>query len=434
MKLNLGCGKNYKKGFVNIDGFDSTVADTIMSVDDLDIQSNSVDEIYASQIIEHLGYIHSIYALAEWFRVLKSQGILVMETPDIDTSFKEYLNGGHKTRKDLLSWIFGVESKGMHHLLCFPEILLKELVKKSGFTQIKTSFLLLEKNHPIIRITCKKSKNSRPYQLVSEYRKKLKMKNLVNTDNDIIINEQEKLIDFFHSKLTLFEKNNDYAVIDKLVLEGSITSAVMTQLLLKECINQKHIQKEKLKQHMNLLDFLIALHFSDLLFYLIKESPPKAGTQNQTVQTISSFAKQSIKKILKNEKDCSEIKKSLLKLSYKYDPRENIIFSEKILQDKAAQLSYKAIKEFTLGHYTTAISLLNKAIRFERNNLLYYWNLGRLFMMTDALPEATIFYEEAVVLVKASDLIEKKKLEKMLQMEKERFSADKYGKPKIDVI
>ena len=166
MKLNLGCGKRYKDGFINIDAFDSTVADKIMSVLDLEVPSNVVAEIEARQLIEHLGYINSTYALAEWFRVLKPDGVLLIETPDIETSFEEYIKGDYKTRKELLSWIYGVESQGMQHVLCFPEVLLKNLLEKSGFTDIKTSFLTIEKNHPILRICCKKPKDYRTYQII----------------------------------------------------------------------------------------------------------------------------------------------------------------------------------------------------------------------------------------------------------------------------
>ena len=213
MKLNLGCGKKYKDGFINIDAFDSTVADKTMSVLDLEFHSNVVDEIEACQLIEHLGYINTIYALAEWSRVLKPGGTLLIETPDIETSFKEYIKGSLDTRKDLLSWIFGVESQGMQHRLCFPDILIKNLLEKSGFIGIKTSFLTIEKNNPILRIHCKKSKDYTTYQTISCYRRKLRKKNLVYTKNDVALLEQEKLVDFFILKLNQFWKNNDYKII-----------------------------------------------------------------------------------------------------------------------------------------------------------------------------------------------------------------------------
>lgn len=434
MKLNLGCGKKYKDGFINIDAFDSTVADKIMSVLDLEFHSNVVAEIEACQLIEHLGYINSTYALAEWSRVLKPGGILLIETPDIETSFDEYIKGDHKTRKELLSWIYGVESQGMQHRLCFPEVLLKNLLEKSGFTDIKTSFLTIEKHHPILRVCCKKPNDYKIFQIISECRKKLRGKNLVDTKNDITVLEQEKIVDFFILKLNQFCKNNDYKVIDELVIDGSIRSVEMMQIFLEVCIHQKLLQKHKVKKHLELLDFLISIHLSDLLTYLIKESPAIAGTQAKTFQTISRFAKQGINKILSNGNEGSAVKKSFLKLSKKFDHGKNVVFSDKILEYEAAQLSYQAVKEFILGNFDEAIAKMKEAISLDRNHLLYYWNLGRLMMLTDNLSEAKSCYKDAIKLVKMSDYDDKEKLEKSLQNEIDHFSSEKYGKPIADVM
>ena len=46
MKLNLGCGGDYKEGYINADAFDKTVADKIMFAYDLKFDDNSFDEIY----------------------------------------------------------------------------------------------------------------------------------------------------------------------------------------------------------------------------------------------------------------------------------------------------------------------------------------------------------------------------------------------------
>ena len=434
MKLNLGCGKKYKEGFINIDAFDSTVADKIMSVLDLEFHSDAVDEIEACQLIEHLGYINSIYALAEWFRVLKPGGTLLIETPDIETSFREYIKGSLDTRKDLLSWIYGVESQGMQHMLCFPEVLIINLLEKSGFTDIETSFLTIEKNNPILRIHCKKSKDYKIYQIISDFRRKLRADNLADNKNDIVSLEQEKLVDFFILKLNQFWKSNDFKLIEELVIDGCSQSVNMTRILLQICIHQKLLQKNKVKKHLELLDFLSSIKFTGLLVHLIKDSPTTSGTQTKTFQTISRFGKQSIKKILLNEDEGSATKTSLFKLSKKYDHSENSFLSEKILEYEAAQLSYQAVKEFILGNFNEAIAKMKKAIRIDRNHLLYYWNLGRLLMLTEDLSEAKSYYEGAIKLVRASNYEDKEKLEKTIKEEIDHFSSKKYRKPIVDVI
>src|SRR4030042_1601975 len=124
MKLNIGCGKIYKKYFVNIDVFDKTIADKIMSADDLKFSSNSIERIEASQLIEHFGLFKSIYVLSEWFRVLKPNGTLIIETPDIEESFKKFLYGNLEARKNSITWIYGLETPGMTHKFSYPEDLL----------------------------------------------------------------------------------------------------------------------------------------------------------------------------------------------------------------------------------------------------------------------------------------------------------------------
>jgi predicted SAM-dependent methyltransferase len=92
LKLNLGCGIIYKAGYINIDKFDNSVADMVRDVDDLPFNSNSVDVIESNHLLEHFDYIHTIYALSEWFRVLKPDGVLILETPDLEKSFKKFIS------------------------------------------------------------------------------------------------------------------------------------------------------------------------------------------------------------------------------------------------------------------------------------------------------------------------------------------------------
>jgi predicted SAM-dependent methyltransferase len=190
MKLNIGCGKIYKQGFINIDSFDSTVADKMMSADNLKFSENSIDEIEACQLIEHLGIYDSINALVEWYRVLKPNGKLLIETPDMETSFKKFLDEGRETRKAVLSWIFGLETPGMTHKLCFPEELLVELLEKTGFIEIKKTHIEAEKNNPTLRIRCKKRKSYEPYQTLANYRKRLKNEKIISTNKDLTTLEQ----------------------------------------------------------------------------------------------------------------------------------------------------------------------------------------------------------------------------------------------------
>ncbi len=434
MKLNIGCGKIYKEGFINIDAFDSTVADKIMSADDLKFSSNTVERIEASQIIEHFGLMKSIYILAEWFRVLKPGGILLIETPDLVKSFKEFIEGDLETRKKVLTWIYGVESKGMMHSFCFPTDLLEMILEKTGFIVIEKSFYEKEENHPTQKIVCKKIKEYQPYQIIATFRKRLISKKIVEPQNYYITLEQEKLFDLFLEKIKQFCKEKKYEILDEIVIEGSVQNIKMTEILLEECINHKLVMKKKVNIHIETIKFLEKVDFLTILLHLIKESSDDAGTQNKIFKVVTSVGKQSVKKLLTEDAEKLNVKDSLLKLSKECVSSKTVFLSYDLLEREAADLYYYGLKEFILGNYNKAIDRIKKAISIDRNHLLYYWNLGKLLSLTRNKSEAKSNYKNAIKLVKVSKYKEKKKLEEKLKQEMINFSSKKHGKPVTEIL
>jgi predicted SAM-dependent methyltransferase len=84
MKLYLG-SRDYKpEGFLTVDIDKHHEPDIVADVTDLSIiGSNSVEEICASHILEHLPWPLSYKALAEWARVLRPGGRLRVAVPDL---------------------------------------------------------------------------------------------------------------------------------------------------------------------------------------------------------------------------------------------------------------------------------------------------------------------------------------------------------------
>lgn len=76
IRLNIGAGESNLPGFTPIDaklGHDATV---------LEYPDESVDEVYASHVLEHLDRGDSEKALKEWWRVLKPGGRMRIAVPD----------------------------------------------------------------------------------------------------------------------------------------------------------------------------------------------------------------------------------------------------------------------------------------------------------------------------------------------------------------
>jgi len=434
MKLNIGCGKIYKEGFINIDAYDTTVADKIMPANNLKFPSNSVDKIESLQLIEHLGLFNAIYALSEWFRVLKPGGDLLIETPNLEKSFKKFINGDLETRKNVLTWIYGVESEGMLHKFCFPEELLEDQLKKIGFVDLKKTHIEIEKDHPTIRIKCKKTKGYKSFQVFADFRKKLLDDKIADTNDFYLAIEQEKLIDFLILKINKFLKNKNYEILDEIVIEGAVHSVVMTHAFLKECLNHKIVSKSKISKNIETLDFLININFLNILEHLIRESSDVAGTQNRVFQTVSNIGKQSVKKLLTKENKKSSVKTSLMKLSKECKDYKTVFFASDLLERKSSFYSYLGVKEFILGNYDKAITKIKEAIRLDRNHVLYYWNLGKLLSLTGNSSESKIAYKNAINLVRISRYKDKKKLEKSLKNEMNNFSSKDHGKPVTQIL
>lgn len=102
MKLNIGCGADYRPGFINIDASSElNKVDKVIniSVDSLadHFEENSVDFILANDIIEHHFHWEAVMILRDFHRILKHGGKCEIRVPDC--------------AKIIKSWRFSVENK-----------------------------------------------------------------------------------------------------------------------------------------------------------------------------------------------------------------------------------------------------------------------------------------------------------------------------------
>ncbi len=74
LKIDIGCGKNKKEGYIGIDIDPESKADIIASALNMPFGDNSVDEIYSRHMIEHLTPDEAEKFFNEIYRVLKIGG------------------------------------------------------------------------------------------------------------------------------------------------------------------------------------------------------------------------------------------------------------------------------------------------------------------------------------------------------------------------
>jgi len=115
MKLNLGCGKDLRKGFLNLDKKDIDLEKP------LPFATNEVEEIVLRNVIEHV--VEHKQLLQECYRVLKPNGKMFISTAN-------YCSLGHRIR-----FCFGndVPFRDFNHVRFFSYKMFLEEIFKTGF-------------------------------------------------------------------------------------------------------------------------------------------------------------------------------------------------------------------------------------------------------------------------------------------------------------
>jgi FkbM family methyltransferase len=107
IKLNLGSGGISYSGYLSVDMYDKR-AHVSMDITKLDFEENSVSEILASHVFEHLNPYHGLNILSDWLAILKPGGKLIMEMPNIEELCKRFVNASSTGEKyGILNAVYG---------------------------------------------------------------------------------------------------------------------------------------------------------------------------------------------------------------------------------------------------------------------------------------------------------------------------------------
>lgn len=138
MRLQIGCLGDSIPGFKRLDIVQHGDIDFVQDASDLsNFDSGTIEEIYASHILEHFPKPIVSRVLKEWQRVLKPGGILWCGVPDFDAIVDVYL----KNDRNMTTWLGYLihgDQKNDHsyHLNVFTYPMLAGELSMSGFSRI----------------------------------------------------------------------------------------------------------------------------------------------------------------------------------------------------------------------------------------------------------------------------------------------------------
>lgn len=96
VKLNIGCGTDYKDGWINIDNnSDNNIEKLDLNWDlrtPLPFHDDSIDFIFNEHFIEHLSVEEAKNTIQDLMRVLKPGGVMRIAMPDLEIVVNNYLH------------------------------------------------------------------------------------------------------------------------------------------------------------------------------------------------------------------------------------------------------------------------------------------------------------------------------------------------------
>lgn len=133
VKLDVGSGgrpaPHLGAGWLGVDAF--TPADVRAVMWQLPFGDGTVDEIFSSHALEHVGKRQVVPTLREWRRVLKPGGRITLRVPNLEWCCRHWLE--HQNTGWDLDVIFGGQQhEGGDHKTGFTEAILRGYVAEAG--------------------------------------------------------------------------------------------------------------------------------------------------------------------------------------------------------------------------------------------------------------------------------------------------------------
>lgn len=370
IKLHLGCGDEYRPGYLNIDRYDRSVADIVSDVIQLPFESSTIDEIEADQLIEHMDYVHGRYALNEWFRILKPGGRLVLETPELKASMKEFVSAGLNSKRSRLQWVYGLDSPGLTHKSGYTFDLLEDDLKSLGFVSMTKLDPVTHVYEKGMRIECEKGNPSKKQLLNSAFRKEL-WRQLGSEDSFFLVPLEDHLRGFLETA-----DIPDGAGVDLLVARLAVANPWAASAFLNASHEAGILDDESAASRIALVRHLLSIDITGRAAAVWMRSRKGRDLEEEFLEFTGRLERLVLSEF-RGESDAAKDFEYVTTLEP--EPVELLDFS--ILMVEARKRFNLGVKAFASGRLQEAKSLFEESVGINPNNFRAHWNLARLALL-----------------------------------------------------
>ena len=418
IKLNLGCGIYYKPGYINIDKFESDIADEVADICHLQYEDNSVDEIEASHIIEHFDVITLPFLISEWFRVLKPDGKLVIEAPNFNKGYLRLLTRRNLKKRNTLRFLFGVDLPGNTHKIGLTPKFLKKGLISAGFINLNS-------------IKPQSFKDQKSFRIQAQKPEKISLldkKGLITTFRWMIYNEfKESDVLFLNSVenncISVIQKQYDYNNRDFFSLKNIVSMIALFALFHPKIakIFLSLLPKVRTQSiNTDILDYLEKINSPTIFLSLWMKWKKEEKDLVLNFTRFQDYWINRLTKFLTTNINTDNFSDTFTYLS-NIQGEECDYFSLELIEIKALRLSNLGIKSFVSKDHKKSHTYFRKSLKLVPNYALNNWNLARLSILLDDKKFKTLNYYQQALMQERNNKIYKRIKNEMLNITNKSF-------------
>jgi hypothetical protein len=373
----------------------------------LPLADASIAHIEANHLVEHLGHAGTIYALAEWFRVLEPGGRLHLVTPD---RIAACLAAAKPTPSaPSIHWLFGLPWTGYGHRTLFDRDELRSLADQARWSEIEctpvedaghASSLMLTARKPLDPLACLHAGLHLAFVEAGIVEPLTAPPHLAHLESacDTIVSAVEKLA-----------PANPRACLARVLGATARHTPDLTLAAIAVLVSQGYVPDAQATPFCTLARTLSEAAFPARMAARLRKFAALPGTQRARIARLYNETALCLTGLLHpGEVTLTEATNAFLHAAAEPEPTdlEVVFFCPETITRLSQRETARGIRALAERHLDAARCHLEVAIAYDADNFLSWWNLARLDLCQDRRLEALASYAALLELLPdAAELI-----------------------------